>query len=119
MLDRLSWLLLAAFHVMPALALFRPAMLTRLYRLPGDSPLFLLMHHRAALFAAVFLLAVWAAFDPGVRRAASLVTGLSMIGFVVLWARAGMPDALRTIALVDLVGLPILLYAVWRAFAPT
>ena len=74
MIDRILWLCLAAIHAMPALALLRPAMLTRLYRLPPDSPLFLLMHHRAALFAGVFMLALWAVVDPSVRRAASLVT---------------------------------------------
>ena len=119
MVDRILWALLAAIHAMPAWALVRPTMVTRLYRLSPDNPLFLLLHHRAALFAAVFLLALWAVIDPSVRRAASLVTAVSMVSFLILWLQAGAPDALRTIARVDMIGIPILALAVWRAFSPT
>lgn len=118
MLDRIAWLILALIHLMPALAFFRPAMIARLYRIDGQSPLFLLLHHRAALFVVVFTICVWAAFDPGARRIASVAAAISMISFLGLYWQAGSPPALRTIALVDLVGLPFLAIVAWRAFLP-
>jgi hypothetical protein len=47
---------------------------------------------------------------------ASLLTGISMLSFLWLYWRAGRPLALRTIALVDLIGLPFLLIALLGAF---
>ena len=118
MLDRLSWLILALIHLAPALAFFRPAMLTRLYAVDAQSPTFLLLHHRAALFLVVLTLCVWAAFDPGARRVASVAAAISMISFLGLYWQAGSPPALRTIAIADLAGLPFLAIVVWRAFSP-
>lgn len=117
MVQPISWLALAAVHLMPALAFFRPAMMGRLYRLAPESPLFLLMHHRAALFLGVFVLCVWSAFDPAPRRAAVVVTAISMLAFLGLYLAAGSPRPLRTIALVDLIGLPFLVAVAWQAFA--
>jgi hypothetical protein len=105
MLQLVCWLILAAIHLTPALALVRPALLTKLYRLPPESPLFLLMQHRAALFAAVLAACLIAAIHPPSRPLAAVVTGISMVSFLVLYASAGQPPALRTIARVDLVGL--------------
>jgi hypothetical protein len=118
MLQKIAWLVLAAVHVMPALAFFRPATLTALYGIAPDNPLFLLMHHRAALFLAVFAACLWAAFDADARRLASIVTAISMLGFLWLYWRGGSPAPLRTIALVDLAGLPFLAFAAWSAFRP-
>lgn len=116
MLQNILWLVLAAIHALPALALFRPATLTTLYGLQADNPLFLLMQHRAGLFFAVFVACIWAAFDPDSRRLATIVVGISMLSFLVLWFAGGTPDALRRIALVDLAGLPVLALVAWSAF---
>ena len=116
MLQRIPWLLLALVHLLPALALFQPAMMTRMYRVSSTDPVFLLVQHRATLFLAVFVAAIWAAFDPGARRLACVVIAISMIGFVALWLDGGQPQALRTIALVDLAALPVLAWAAWTAF---
>lgn len=118
MLQPILWLVLAAIHAMPALALFRPATLTTLYGVTADSPLFLLMQHRAALFLAVFAACVWAALVPEGRNLAVLVVGISMISFLVLYAQAGSPEPLKRIALVDLAGLPVLAGVAWLAFRP-
>lgn len=115
MLQLISWLVLAAVHAMPALAFFRPATLTSLYRLESSNPLFLLMHHRAAFFVAVFLLCIWSAFDAQPRRAAVLVTALSMLSFLALYILNGSPKPLKTIATVDLIGLPFLAIVAWKA----
>lgn len=116
MLQPIAWLVLAAVHLMPALAFFRPATLTALYRIQPDNPLYLLMHHRAALFLAVFVACLWAAWRPEARQLAGVVTSISMLGFLWLYWRAGSPAPLRTIALVDLAGLPFLGLALWGAF---
>ena len=89
MMLKIAWLILAAIHALPALALFRPAMIGQLYRVASDNPLFLLLHHRAALFLVIFLLAVWAAFDPASRRMASVGVGVSMVSFLILYWSAG------------------------------
>ena len=114
--DRLAWLLLALLHAPPALALVRPAMIGTLYGVGGDSPAFPLLQHRAALFAAVMLICLWAMADPRVRRLASVACAISMISFLLLYGLAGAPPALATIALADLLFLPVLAFAGWRAF---
>ena len=116
MVQPILWLILAAIHAMPALAFFRPATLTSLYRLQPDNPLFLLMHHRAGLFVAVFAACIWAAFIPEGRRLAVLVVGISMLSFLALYWQAGSPPALRKIANVDLAGPPVLAGVAWLAF---
>lgn len=116
MLQKIFWLILAAIHALPALALFRPATLTTLYGLQADNPLFLSMQHRAGLFFAVFVACIWATFDPDSRRLATIVVGISMLSFLLLWFVGGTPDALRRIALVDLAGLPVLALVAWSAF---
>ena len=116
MLDRLAWLLLALLHLPPAVALIRPAMIESLYGVPRGSAAFPLVQHRAALFAAVLLICLWAMADPGARRRACVVCALSMLSFLLLYWLAGAPPALRTIALADLLFLPVLAYAGWRAF---
>lgn len=116
MVDRLAWLLLAAIHAMPAPALFRPALLTRLYgAAPGDIS-FLLLHHRAVLFLVVVIVALWAMVDPAVRRLAVVAVGVSMLSYLLLFAIAGRPPALRTIAIADLVGVVPLLVVALGAF---
>jgi hypothetical protein len=105
MLQPICWLILAGLHVTPALAAVRPALLKQLYRIPRGSPLFLLMQHRAALFSAVVAACVIAAFHPPSRPLAVAVAGISMLSFLILYALAEQPAALKTIARVDLVGL--------------
>lgn len=113
---QLAWALLALIHVMPALALFRPAMITSLYGISASDPAFLLLHHRAALFLGVFLLCLWSIFDHGARPVATVVAAISMLSFLWLFWQAGSPPALRTIAIADLAGLPALALVAWAAF---
>lgn len=116
-ITRLAWLGLALIHLTPALALFQPAMIGRLYGVDASGLLGLLLTHRSALFAAIFVVTVFAAIDPSARRAAALVAGISMIAFLVLYAKAGMPPGpLRPIAIADLIGIPLLLWVTFDAF---
>ena len=116
MLDRLAWLLLALLHAPPALALVRPAMIETMYGVTSDTAAFPLIQHRAALFVIVALICLWAMAVPGVRRLASVACAISMLSFLLLYWLAGAPPVLRTIALADLLFLPILAFAGWRAF---
>lgn len=117
MLLRIAWLTLALVHVLPAAALFWPALVERLYKVPAGDPAFVLLHHRAALFLVVVLLCLWAAFDPTVRRVAAAGTAISMISFLVLYWMNGFPPSLRGIAVADLAALPALAYVALKAFS--
>ena len=117
MLDRLAWLLLALLHLSPAMALVRPAIIETLSGVARDSAAFPLVRHRAAMFVGLVAICLWAMADPGVRRLASVVCAISMLSFLLLYRMAGAPRALRTVAMADLLFVPILAFAGWRAFA--
>ena len=112
----ICWLLVGLVHLIPALALFRPSLITRLYGIAPDSPVFLLMHHRAALFFAVLVACIWAAFDADGRRLATVLAAISMVSFLYLYQTRGRPPSLGTIARADLIGLAPLAWAGWQAF---
>ena len=116
MIERASWVILALVHVTPAFASFAPSLLTRLYGIEAGNPVYVLMHHRAALFLAVLVACIWCAFDPSPRRFGTVLVGISMLGFLVLYFVNGSPPALKQIAIADLIGLPALAYVAWRAF---
>lgn len=117
MILAVPWIVLALIHATPAVALFQPALLTRLYGIEPTNPLFILMQHRAALFLVVVVMCLWSVVDPGARRVAAVAVAISMVSFLVLYANAGMPQSLQTIAVADTIGIPFLLWAAWRAFA--
>lgn len=116
MLQRILWLLLAAIHIPPALAFFRPALLRQLYGVEPGSGSALLLQHRAALFLMVVAICVSAALDPTSRRIAVVAAGLSMGSFLLLFVSAGLPAALRSIAIADMVGLLLLAFLATNAF---
>lgn len=118
MIARICWAVLGLIHLLPALALFRPAMIGRLYGVETGSTAFLLLHHRAALFLAVLVVCLWALARPEVRPLASVAVGISMLSFLWLYLAAGQPPALRQIAIADVIGLPFLAVAAWQAFRP-
>lgn len=106
MLIKLAWGLLALVHVSPAAVLFSPVLVRHLYGIDAGGDVGVLIVHRGALFLAVVAVCVLAAFEPGARRAAGLVTAISVVGFLVVHARAGFPGgALRIVALCDSVAL--------------
>lgn len=116
-LTKIAWVLLALVHALPAAVLFVPALTQRLYSVePAGEPGILIVH-RGALFLAVVVAACYAAFEPGARRVASLVVGLSVVGFLFVYWRAGWPaGSLRTIAVVDLIALIPLVFVLYRAW---
>jgi hypothetical protein len=113
----LSWLLLAALHALPAMVLFVPAMVERLYGTPPSGDIGILLVHRGALFLAVLAAAVMAALHSPSRQLASLIVAISMLTFLWLFLRGGSPASLRTIFLADLVGLAPLALVCWDAWS--
>jgi hypothetical protein len=116
MKQAILWSVLALIHFMPALAFFRPSGMTQLYGIDAANPLFLLMHHRAALFLAVFITCIWAIFDPGARKLAVVIAAVSMVSFLFLFWQNGSPEALRVLAIADLVGIPALIALAYLNF---
>ena len=116
---KIAWLLLALVHVSPAAALFRPSLVQTLYGASPEGPTGLLLTHRGATFLAIVVAAVWAAFDPSVRRLTTVVVAIAVLGYLFLYARAGMPEGpLRTIAAADALALAPLVLVVWSAWRP-
>jgi hypothetical protein len=114
---KICWLIIAAIHASPAAVLFRPALTNTLYGVAPDGAAGLLLVHRGGLFLAVFAVAVFAAFVPDARKAATIVAGISVLSFLAIYLLAGAPAGpLRTIALADLVALPPLAVVIWRAW---
>lgn len=73
--------------------------------------------HRGALFLALVVAAAVAAFNPAARPVGVAVMAISVVGFLAVYARAGMPTgALRTIALVDLAALVPLAFVALHAW---
>lgn len=88
----------------------------RMYGVDESGPLGLILTHRGVLFLAVASVCVLAAFQPAARLGGALVTAISLIGFLIVYASVGAPRRLRTIALVDAVALAplaVVLFDVW------
>jgi hypothetical protein len=117
MIERLAWIVLALVHVTPALALIAPSLLTRLYGIEASDPLYLLIHHRAALFLAVLVACLWCAIDPVPRKLGVAVVAISMVSFIALYIANSSPPLLKQIFIADLIGLPALAYVGWKAFS--
>ncbi len=118
MAERIIWLILGlGIHMPPFVAFFMPSLITRLYGVAPDDGNLALLHHRAALFGVIVIACIWAAFDPTVRKLTFVLTALSMISFLVIYGIYGQPGHLRTIAITDLIGLPLLTYVGWKAFS--
>lgn len=115
-IERGCWLILALIHMLPSAAVFAPSLISRLYGVDAGGDLYALLQHRAVLFGCIVIAALWAAFDTDVRRLATVMLGLSMLGFLAIYALQGAPGSLRSIAIADGIGLPFLAYAGFRAF---
>jgi hypothetical protein len=116
-----AWLLLALVHVTPSAVLARPELVRSLYGVEAAGDLGVLLIHRGALFLAIVVVCVYAAWEPNGRRAATLVVGVSILGFLIIYGLAGAPSGpLRLIALADLVALAPLALVSWNAWlSPT
>lgn len=106
MLITLAWLALVIVHAPPALAALSPSLRRRLYGVDENPQLGVILAHRGILFLAVVAVCGYAAFDPGARRAASVVAAISVVGFLLIYVGARFPKGpLRPIAIADAVAL--------------
>lgn len=109
---------LAFIHLLPAVAAIAPSQISRLYGVDAaDSTLVTLLQHRAVLLGLVGLAFLAAAFRPNdsVALLALLLGGASMVTFLIIAAlQRELAGPLKTIALVDAVGLMPLAYLAWR-----
>lgn len=119
MLERGFWFILGLIHLPPFAAFFMPSLITRLYGVAGDDANFAMLQHRAALFGLVVIACAWAAVDPSSRKLAFVITAVSMLSFLTIYAIHGQPISLRAIAIADLIGLPFLAYVGWKVFLPS
>ena len=114
-----AWALLALVHLSPAAAAFSPGLVSRLYGVAPEGDLGVLLAHRGVLVLAILAACLCAILDPSARRALSLVVAISVIGFLILYVRAGAPvGPLRAISIIDAIALvPLFFVAVsaWRA----
>ena len=118
-MTKVAWGMLLLVHLSPTAVLFSPGMVQKLYRLEPSGITGLLLTHRGAQFLAVVVVCAFAAFDVEARRGASLVVAISVIGFLVLYARAGLPTGpLRKIAVVDFLALAPLILVLVTAWRP-
>lgn len=115
MLERIAWIALALIHLAPGAAVLIPGTISRLYGVPEQGTVGLLLQHRSMLFATIVVACVWAAFAVQPRPLAATITAISVIGFLVIYALHGLPAGpLRPIAWADLIALIPLAYVGWQ-----
>ncbi|MGD1935230.1 MAG: hypothetical protein ACFB0Z_12115 [Candidatus Phaeomarinobacter sp.] len=114
----IGFLILTALHVQPALSALRPSMMSPLYGpAVAESGLGILLHHRAMGFALVALCCLTAAFVPAIRQPVLVLTGWSMIGFLIAYWLGGAPSgAIQRIVLADMVCVPVLVFLAWAVW---
>jgi len=114
---KIGWLLLIAIHLLPSLVLFAPSFVEKLYGVDPLGDIGVLLVHRGAMFFTVVVVSFLAIFEPGVRWIASIVVAISLLSYLLVYARAGMPaGVLRPIALVDLAGVAPLFFVTYFAW---
>jgi hypothetical protein len=117
LVTKAGWLLLAAIHVTPAAVVVAPGLVRKLYGVDGGQDVGLLLVHRGVLFLAIVVICVLAAFRPESRPGASILAGISVLGFLVVYTAAGFPPgALRKIAIVDALAVAPLVFVAWTAW---
>lgn len=113
-----AWSLLLLVHVWPAAVAVRPGLMRRLYGVQPDGALGVLLTHRGVLFLAIAAVAALAIVDQGGRRIASAAVAVSVLGYLLVYLRAGAPAGpLRTVALVDVAAALPLAWVVFDAWA--
>ena len=100
-------------NFLPVLGLFSVAQLSQAYGIEFNSnELEVLMRHRALLFGILGGFVFYSLFKPSLRAPALVMTGVSMIGFLLLgWIVGDVNDELIKIAVVDVVGIFCLMVA--------
>ena len=114
---KISWTILALIHVSPALSALKPKLIERLYGIAPQGDMGVLMTHRGFLFLAMFATCIIAIFSLESRKLASIILSISVLSFLFLYTKAGLPSGpLRKIAIADVVGLLPLAFVIWQSW---
>ncbi len=105
--------LIGLINFLPVLAMFSLEQLSQAYAVDiVGNDLEVLMRHRALLFGILGGFVFFSLFKPIYRMPALIMTGLSMIGFLILvWTIGGVNSALIQITVIDFIGLLCLILA--------
>jgi hypothetical protein len=100
-------LIAAIIHLMPLSGVLGAEQLARLYGLPINEPnLLILLRHRAALFGALGVFLVVAAFRPALQGAAFALALISVVSFLWLARSVGGYNApIARVVVADVVAL--------------
>ncbi len=116
-ITKFCWLVLALIHVMPAFVLFVPDMTMKLYGVSSEGEAGILLVHRGGLFLAICVAASFAIFMLDMRRLASVIVAISVMSFLIVYLRAGLPDnSLRKVAIIDCFALAPLALVAWQSW---
>ena len=101
-------------NLLPVVGLFSVAQMEAAYGVSINTPeLELLLRHRALLFGLIGMLVLFSLYKTQLQAAAMLISGISMIGFMVLaWPTETLSEPLHTIFWADVVGVCCLLAAI-------
>ncbi len=110
---KLCLLAVALINLLPVLGLLSAERLAQGYGITiTDNDLHILLRHRALMFGIIGGFMIYALFVPAAQVAAMVMAGISMVGFLVLALTLGpYNDALRTVVVVDIVGIVALAIA--------
>ncbi len=105
-------------NFLPVLGLFSVAELSQAYGIEFNSnELEVLMRHRALLFGILGGFVLYSLFKASLRAPALVMSGVSMIGFLLLgWIVGDVNDELMKITYVDVVGILCLVIAIVLQF---
>ncbi|MEM9233679.1 MAG: hypothetical protein AAGA69_05510 [Pseudomonadota bacterium] len=118
MIVKIAWALIGLLHLVPGFVFLRPEMLSSLYGVETTGNAGMIAVHRAAWFLSISAGCLWAILDPSVRRVISVFVGVSIVSFLIAYARAGLPAGeMRGVAIADTVALlplGVILWSAWR-----
>lgn len=106
--------LVGVINFLPVMGLISASQLAAAYGIDLNShELTILMRHRALLFGLLGGLVFWSLLKPQLQSAAIIMTGISMLGFMLLaWPMNGLNEQVTRVFLVDVVGIICLALAV-------
>lgn len=101
-------------NFIPVLGLLSASQLAAAYGIELNSPeLSLLMRHRALLFGLMGGLVLVSLFKPQLQATAMVLSGISMVGFMVLaWPIDGLNEPVTRVFMADVVGVFCLILVV-------
>jgi len=114
----LFYTLALAIHGVPALSVFSPSRMAKLYGISAyDQVLMTLLQHRAVLFGLVAAACIYAAHTPSARWPVLIGTVISMLSFIIIAIPRGqLSGPLSKIAYVD--GLGLIIAAILAVLSP-